>query len=68
MAIAANHKDLGTVRAICEDLRRGADIGTRGANLCPSTSTNAPSAFEFGDRVTDAIVDGIKKKIMIGPM
>ena len=64
----AGHPDLGTVQEIVTDLRRGCDLGTRGVYLCPSTSTNAPSAYEYGDRVTDSIVDGIKKGIMMGPM
>ena len=27
-----------------------------------------PTAYEHGEKVTDTIVDGIKKGIMIGPM
>ena len=64
----AGHPDMGTVLEIVRDLRHGCDLGTRGEFLCPSTSTNAPSAFQYGDRVTDQIVDGIKSRIMIGPM
>ena len=64
----AGHPDLGTVMEIVKDLRQGCDLGTRGEYLCPSVSTNAPSAYEYGDRVTDTIVDGIKKGIMMGPM
>ena len=64
----AGHPDLGTVLEIAKDLRYGCDLGTSGKFLCPSTSTNAPSAYEYGDRVTDAIVDGIKSGIMMGPM
>jgi len=64
----AEHPDIGLVLEIARDLRHGCDLGTRGEYLCPSTSTNAPSAFEYGDRLTDAIVDGIKTGIVIGPM
>ena len=64
----AGHPDLGMVQEICKDLRVGCDLGTRGEYLCPSTSTNAPSAYEYGDRVTDSIIDGIKSGIMMGPM
>ena len=64
----AGHPDLGTVQEIVRDLRFGCDLGTRGVNLCPSVSSNAPSAYEYGDRVTDSIVDGIKQGIMMGPM
>ena len=67
-AMRAGHPDMGTVQEIYWDLRRGCDIGTRGEYLCPSTATNAPSAYEYGDRVTDSIVDGIKSGIMMRPM
>lgn len=68
MATAANYPDIATVTDIVNDLKFGCDIGCRGVNLCPSTSSNAPSAYEYGDRVTDSIVDGIKTGIMIGPL
>ena len=64
----ADHPDMAMVLEIAEDLRRGCDIGTRGEFLCPSYSSNAPSAYEYGNRVTDCIVQGIKDGIMIGPM
>lgn len=64
----ANHPDMATVLDIARDLKFGCDLGTRGEYLCPSTSDNAPSAVEYGNRVTDSIVDGIEKGIMIGPM
>ena len=64
----ADHPDMGTVLDIARDLKVGCDLGTRGEYLCPSTSTNAPSAFEYGGQITDSIVDGLKSGIMIGPM
>ena len=64
----ADHPDMGTVLEIAKDLRQGCDLGTRGEHLCPSTSSNAPSAYQYGERVTDAIVSGIKEGIMVGPM
>ena len=45
----AGHPDLGTVMEIVRDLKQGCDLGTRGEYLCPSVSTNAPSAYEYGD-------------------
>ena len=64
----ANHPDMGTVLDIARDVTYGCDLGTRGVNLCPSTSSNAPSAYKYGERVTDSIATGIKKGIMMGPM
>ena len=63
-----NYPDMATVMDIVQDIKQGCDTMCRGINLCPSTSSNAPSAYEHGSKVTDSIVDGIKKKIMIGPM
>ena len=64
----AGHPDMGMVMEIARDLKVGCDLGTRGEHLCPSTSSNAPSAFEAGGQISDSIVDGIKKGIMMGPM
>ena len=63
----ADYMDMGTLMDIVKDVRNGCDLGTRGVYLCPSVSTNAPSAYEYADRVTDTIVDGIHNGIMIGP-
>ena len=63
-----NYPDMASVMEIVNDIKIGCDVGCRGVNLCPSTSTNAPSAYEHGPKVTDSIADGIKKGIMIGPM
>jgi len=53
---------------ICKDLSNGADIGCVGHARSPSFSTNAPSAFEFGPHVTDAIANWIKKGFAFGPV
>ena len=63
----AGHPDIGMVMEIARDLKVGCDLGTQGEFLCPSTSSNAPSAYEAGGPITDSIVDGIKKGIMMGP-
>ena len=63
-----NYPDMATVIEIVKDIKQGCDVGCRGINLCPSTSYNAPSTYQHGAQVTDSIVDGMKKKIMIGPM
>ena len=68
MATKSNYPDMATVIEIIEDIKHGRDIGCRGVNLCPSVSSNAPSAYEHGQKVTDSIADGIRKGIMIGPM
>ena len=63
-----NYPDMATVMEIIADVKRGCDVWCRGVNLCPSTSENAPSAYIHGEKVTDSIVEELKKCIMIGPM
>ena len=48
-ALKSNHPDMGTVLEVAEDLKMGCDLGTRGEYLCPSVSTNAASAYLYGD-------------------
>ena len=71
--MALDHKfpDHDKLRMALNDLKTGADIGVReerkaGASEA-STSTNAPSSYEFGDRVTDSIVTWIKQGYCMGP-
>lgn len=52
---------------ICKDLTEGADIGCAGPARRPSCSTNAPSAFEFGPEVTDAVADWLAQGFAAGP-
>ena len=54
--------------AVCKDLAVGATIGCTGPARLPSSSTNAPSAFEFGPHVTDALADWIFKRLAYGPL
>jgi hypothetical protein len=52
---------------VCKDLSEGANIGCTGAPRSPSFSTNAPSAFEFGPEVTDAVAEWVKQGFAAGP-
>ena len=58
-ASKAGHPDMGTVMEIAKDVRMGCDLGTRGEFLCPSVSSSAPSAYEFGDGVMEWWSDGV---------
>ena len=55
------------LQQICEDLRNGADIGCKGPARLPSNSTNAPSAFQYGPEVTDAVADWVSQGFAAGP-
>lgn len=52
---------------ICKDLTEGANIGCTGTPRLPSTSSNAPSSFDFGPEVTDSVADWIDKGFAAGP-
>ena len=68
LALQCNFPNIALLNTICNDLTNGADIGCSGASRLPSLSTNAPSAFEYGEHVTDAIADWITKKFAYGPI
>ncbi len=60
--------DRERLEAVCRDLDNGADIGCRGDPRNASFSSNAPSAFECGAEVTDAIATWVKQGIVAGPL
>jgi hypothetical protein len=49
-------------------VENGADIGCKGAAPLPSRSSNAPSAYDYGPQVTDAIAEWVKKGYAYGPV
>jgi hypothetical protein len=51
-----------------KDLTLGADIGCTGVARQLTRSTNAPSAFEFGPQVRDAIADWLVQGLAYGPV
>jgi hypothetical protein len=55
------------LQQICEDLKNGANIGCKGPARLPSNSTNAPSAFQYGPEVTDAVADWVNQGFAAGP-
>ena len=61
-------KDVQLLGKIIADVREGARIGCTGEARAPSRSTNAPSAFEDGEKVSDALADWVKKKFAFGPI
>lgn len=68
LALQFGFQDRELLDAICTDLKFGADIGCEGPFRAPTKSTNAPSSFEFGPHVSDAIADWIKKGFAYGPV
>jgi hypothetical protein len=52
---------------VYSDLKFGAKIGCKGKFRNPTKSNNAPSAFEFGDRVSYSIYEWLKAGYASGP-
>ena len=52
---------------ILSDLREGARIGVKEEYRVSSSSTNAPSAIEHGQEVTEALLDWLEDGFVIGP-
>ena len=68
MALETGFDNHDVLNAIYSDLLHGANIGCSDSYRRPSFSTNAPSAYEFSEHVTDAIADWITKKFAYGPV
>lgn len=68
LATGCKGVDPKILNAVCYDLSHGARLGCRGAVRQPGMSSNAPSAFEDGYKVTDAIADWVYKGFAFGPV
>ena len=60
--------DKNMLALVLADLKSGAKIGCSGRFREPSKASNAPSAFDDGQKVTDAICDWVKKGFAYGPV
>ena len=56
------------MREIIDDIRRGASLGVSEECQVSSTATNAPSAIEEGEKVSDELASWISKGFVIGPL
>ena len=68
LACSVGIKNMERLEMVCKDLREGADIGCRGSSRAASRSSNAPSAFEHPEHVTDAIATWVVKEFVYGPV
>ena len=68
MAIQCGYRDTVTLNKAYNDLCHGADTGCRGLFRNPGKASNAPSAYEHGPQVTDAIADWCFKGFAMGPI
>ena len=67
LAVNAGFEDLELLEVVYSDLKFGAKIGCQGEFKKPSKSNNAPSAFEYVDRVSDSICEWLKAGYAAGP-
>ena len=56
------------LREIHQDLKNGASLGVEKECQISSTATNAPSAIEDGEKVSDELASWISKGFVIGPL
>ena len=68
LAVSYGFNDLALLDTIRNDLKFEAHIGCKGKFRNPSKATNAPSAYENGAQVTDAICDWLSKGFAYGPV
>ena len=60
--------DMARLSRVVERIEKGADIGCRGRFRYSSSSKNAPSAYEAGAQVTDAIAEWVEAGYAFGPV
>ena len=68
LARAQGYNDRKRLVRTVERLKRGADIGCRGRGRIPTVGENSESAFEYGDRVTDALREWVESELVVGPL
>ena len=67
LAVDAGFEDRELLEVVYSDLKYGAHIGCKGHYREPTISKNAPSAFEYGDRVSDSICEWLQAGYAAGP-
>ena len=65
--LACGIANLEGLNVVYGDLVNGANIGCSGQARGPTCSGNAPSCWEFPDRITDAVAGWVEKKFVAGP-
>ena len=68
MALSCGFKDLVLLNKVCTDLSQGAVLGCKDPFRAPGKATNAPGAYEEGEKVTDAFADWVSKGFCYGPV
>jgi len=67
LAWTVGYRDEHLLELVCRDLTDGADIGCRGSCREASVSSNASSAYEYQEQVTEAVADWVIAGFAAGP-
>jgi len=67
LALGVGCADWDRLHSVLHDLEFGCDIGCRGNARNASRSGNAPSAFKFGEQISDAVADWLDAGFAAGP-
>ena len=68
MAVYTGFKDIDLLNTFCNDMKVRANIGCSGEFRAASTSTNAPSSYNQGEQVRDAICEWLEQGYAIGSL
>ena len=67
MALECSYPYKELLKDIVNDIRFGVDIGVAKEFRVASNNTNAPSALEYGDRVSDSLCKMMQNGYLMGP-
>ena len=67
LALGLGCSDWDRLNTVINDIESGCDIGCQGPAREPTKSSNAPSAFQFAEQITDSIADWLEAGFAAGP-
>ena len=67
LATETNYPYPSILQEVIRDIKNGAMIGVNDQYRIPSRSTNAPSAYDYGDRVSDSLCKMMRDGYIMGP-
>ena len=68
VATACGYNDEPKIRRLCQTLELGANLGCRGKARLQTVEKNSPTAYEYGDRLTDSLQSWLAEDLAAGPL